>query len=176
MEIYRATIPKGLASLSIERGAGEIERAEDAVELARSANERMCPADAVILLKRALEIDPDCAPAVRELGETLVDMGHAEEGFAIYTEYLQRRPDASEIRLSYAGSRLRAGDVDAAIDAYRRCIQSRPGWEDPHAPLVRALLRAGRLVEASTALTAYRPIAADVRIVATLEQMVAKAR
>lgn len=177
VEIFRKVLPKDPVRprAPIDEPA-QVTVVEDALREAHRLNAELNPTLAVAMYQRALALDPSCSIAATELGATLVDAGRAEEGLAFFAAHLASFPAASEVRLAYAGSLLRTGALEGAVEECRRCLEQRPDWDAPYPPLIRALHRLGRGLAARSALEELEPLTQDHRIVAMLETMLEKAK
>ncbi|MBK6687456.1 MAG: tetratricopeptide repeat protein [Deltaproteobacteria bacterium] len=171
VEVYRKVLPKGPPSAPVERSLAAIQKPEEALEEAHRLNAELKPKEAIAMYRRALELDPSNLVAASELGSTLVDAGHTEEAFRFFDEFLERHPREAEVRLAYAGGLLRVGQLERAVAECQRCLEHRPNWDAPYPPMIRALHRLRRGLEAQAALSAFRPLSKDPRTVAMFEAM-----
>jgi tetratricopeptide (TPR) repeat protein len=122
------------------------------------------PADALIALDRALELNPRYVEAHLNRGVLLNGLGRTEEAAASFAiAELLGQPDATGYpvvvgnRLANAHAALgdeyrAAGALVEAISQYRRALDLRPGYPDIRMSLARVLLEAQQYAEAAEAL------------------------
>jgi predicted CXXCH cytochrome family protein len=98
--------------------------------------------------RHALALDPDWVPGYVNLADLLRVLGRDGEGEPVLREGLAHAPDAAALHHSLGLLRVRAGDLDGALDALRRAAELAPG--DPQFAYVYsvALHDAGRAAEA----------------------------
>ena len=100
--------------------------------------------------RRALQIKPDYAEALSNLGRTLNDLGRLEEAEACYRRALQIKPEYAEV-LSNLGITLRElGRMGEAEACYRRALQIKPDYAEALSNLGSTLHDLGRLDEAES--------------------------
>jgi outer membrane protein OmpA-like peptidoglycan-associated protein len=124
--------------------------------------------------------EPGNVLALVGLGETLEARGDANAA-RIYGSIIDLFPGRADLR-RFAGQRLGRLANDLAIDTYRRAVADRPDHLTGHRLLAYALVRAGKLAEAFTAITtaieqAYRPesFRGGKRVIAEDASMIAAA-
>jgi tetratricopeptide (TPR) repeat protein len=82
---------------------------------------------AVVVLERAVSLDPDYPAALNELGYAYAFSGDFEKGFAAMERYVALEPDQPNPHDSYGEILRLAGKFDAALEQYRMSIRI-----DPH--------------------------------------------
>jgi len=109
--------------------------------------------EAVTCLKKALEVQPDYAPAHYNLGFALYNKGDLEGAIAEYRTALRFQPDLGPAHNSLGAALDVKGDLDGAIAEYRRALRLRPDDAYAHNNLGLALYNKGDL---EGALAEYR--------------------
>lgn len=86
--------------------------------------------EAVIALNRALELRPDLAEAMLELGQIGMAEGKASEALAWYEKAEKLRPDDAKVHIQMAHLMAAKGDSKAAFDRLKRAVELKPSsWE-----------------------------------------------
>ncbi len=96
-------------------------------------------ADAVMLLERALAIDPALPDVRRRLGLALCDAGQLSRSLPYLEEAVAESSDDGYLINGYALVLLAMGQPDAAIAALRRALTRRPGSKELHSNLLMLL-------------------------------------
>jgi len=111
-------------------------------------------AEAEIVYRRAITLDPGFAAAPYNLGNLLADAGRLDEAEAAYTDALAARPDYAQACNALATVQQRRGKLAAAAETFAAAAQLAPRWVEPQANLGVALLGLERYDEAKQALLA----------------------
>jgi tetratricopeptide (TPR) repeat protein len=104
--------------------------------------------EAVRLLTRVVQLQPNNAEAHNDLGNALRDQGRLNEAAAALSRAVALKP---ELALAHAnlGNVLRdLGRVDEAVDAYHRAIRIKPDYAAAYSNLGNTLYDKGRLEDA----------------------------
>lgn len=111
---------------------------------------------------RALEADPDFAPAAHHRADGLREAGRPSEGARLLEEWLAGHPEDGEAHVLLASCRLRAKDAEGALRAAQEAERSLP-VEDPRPQLLKAeaLATLGHRDQAIGALQAVAARRAD---------------
>lgn len=83
------------------------------------------PGGAEAALRKAVGLAPNNPGLHAELGHVLARRGNTGEARACYQRALKLNPDV-DTRLTVLDYLARAGDIDAAVEAYRRLLDSQP--------------------------------------------------
>jgi tetratricopeptide (TPR) repeat protein len=85
-------------------------------------------AHAVVVLERAVAVDPNYAAAVNELGYAYAFSGEFEKGFTAMARYVALQPDQPNPYDSYGEILRLAGKFEAALEQYRNSIKIDPNF------------------------------------------------
>lgn len=110
--------------------------------------ERGEPAEALVHLRRALEIEPDFVEAHYSLGSALGLLGRYEEAERHLRRAVEIRPDSPEARFDLAGILEAQGRRAEAISELRETVRIAPRFAPARVNLGLALAKEGRLEEA----------------------------
>ena len=151
----------------------DLMRAISETNLATALQESGRPAEAIAHYERALQIRPDYAPAVNNLGIARVAAGDLAGAIRAFREQVRLQPASTQARqllgdaLYDAGSELLArGSAAEAERMLRESLSYRPGRAETHNNLGIALAQQARLNEASAEwreALRIRPDFADAR-------------
>lgn len=117
--------------------------------------------DAEAAYRRCLEIDPEFAEALNNLGALLRDTERTEEGIAMLREAVRARPAFASAHLNLALALEDAGDDDGAQREYERVIALAPTEPTSRANLGLLHLRHGRTGQALIELRRALPHAEE---------------
>ncbi len=76
--------------------------------------------------RRALELDPDHGPAIRNLAQIYLDLERLNEGVQLLVDRIRRAPDDVEALIMLAGCYEEAEDLDSARTLYRHALTLDP--------------------------------------------------
>ena len=99
-------------------------------------------------LKRAIELNPNYAPAHQWCGEFLMDLGHPDEGIAEVRRALELDPLSLIVNRNLGDMFLGARRHDEAVEQYRKTIEIDPNWFSAHQSLGLAYEAKGMYGEA----------------------------
>ncbi len=105
-------------------------------------------AEAVDLLNRCLQLDPDDFLAHYELARVLLKIGRPKTAVTHFQEMVRLNPDAIKAHLNIGEIRARQNRLDEAISHFEQALEIRPDDADVHVNLGRVLLLQGRTDEA----------------------------
>jgi TolB-like protein/Tfp pilus assembly protein PilF len=108
--------------------------------------------DAIALARRAVELDPLWSTAHQALGFALYSGGQFAESTTASDRALDLAPDYAAALVVKGFALLELHQYDAALTAFRRTIATAPGVSVAIGGVVQALVRAGRITDAKTAL------------------------
>ncbi|MCO6430888.1 MAG: tetratricopeptide repeat protein, partial [Deltaproteobacteria bacterium] len=117
-------------------------------EIGKLLNRLERPAEAVEYLRRAVDLDPYFVQAQVELGNTLHQSGHFEEGLKELNELARRHPDSWEILSAIGECAMRRRFFEEAADWFRRAVSAAPKMAGPHYKLAQSLAALSRFHEA----------------------------
>jgi tetratricopeptide (TPR) repeat protein len=106
---------------------------------------------AISELTQALEVQPDCAPALRSRAESYLEVARASDRIESLTRELLDAPESSanaRLVAQRAFAFYNTGDYDQAIRDYTTVLRVRPGWLAILVGRALAYAAAGRLTEA----------------------------
>ena len=139
--------------------------AQEICGFARLVNGRLD--DAIVHLKRAVELNPSNAQAFSELGQAYTFAGEFEAGIAAFEEALTVNPQGDSTWSVTGGIALAhflKGDLEEAIDYQRRSVAINPNIVTPQVFLASYLAAAGALEEAHALRTGVFEKDPDFRI------------
>ena len=97
-----------------------------------------------IHLRRALEVDPELAPARFRLGEVLRKQGHADEAAEQYRRALRLNPDHAAAHNGLGLILKERQQIEAALEHFRLAVRSDPLSADAHANSGTIFLQQGQ--------------------------------
>jgi predicted O-linked N-acetylglucosamine transferase (SPINDLY family) len=86
-----------------------------------------------------LELKPDCAQALSNLGNALKDRGELDEAVACYRRALELEPDFSEAHNNLGITLKDLGRLEEAIACWRRALNLKPDFAEAHSNLLLGL-------------------------------------
>ncbi|MDA0811550.1 MAG: tetratricopeptide repeat protein [Verrucomicrobia bacterium] len=101
---------------------------------------------------RALDANPDFAPARREMATVLAMTGQQEDSLAHFSQYLEARPDDAEVRGNFGVVLARTNRSVEAEEQYRRALVDDPFNPTIYANLASLLQRTDRQDQAIAVL------------------------
>ncbi len=123
-------------------------------------------AEAIPVLRRAVQIQPSNEKANHNLWRALKESGDTDGLIAAYRESIRVLSDPADAHYNLANALMRKGEVDAAVASYEAAIRLRPSSAPFHGALAVALFQRGdlggaerenrRAVEADPALALAR--------------------
>jgi tetratricopeptide (TPR) repeat protein len=97
---------------------------------------------------KALELEPDEAPAHNNLGLALVNTGMAEQGIAHYRKALELSPGYPEAHNNWGSALVAGGRLSEAAEQFEKALASDPEHASAHVNLGATLAQMGRVDEA----------------------------
>jgi len=104
--------------------------------------------DAVAHYRRALELQPDHAPALNNLGTALRAQGRVDDAIATYEQALELAADYPDAHYNLANALLEKNDPDAAAGHFAIALKSIPDSAGTRNNLGIALMGQGKIAEA----------------------------
>jgi len=105
--------------------------------------------EAIVHLRKAIELDPKSTSAHLNLGLALSNKGQFDESIASYRRVLELEPTNSAAHNNLGVVHARKGDSDEAIACYRKAVEFNPKNAIAHNNLGHLLSRKGQWDEAS---------------------------
>ena len=109
--------------------------------------------ETILLLRKAIAINPNYAEAYSNLGNALKDQGDLQAAIDAYRQALVINPNYAEAYSNLGNALKDQGDLQAAIDAYRQALVIKPHYAEAYSNLGNALKDQGDL---QAAINAYR--------------------
>jgi tetratricopeptide (TPR) repeat protein len=106
------------------------------------------PDEAIGHYRRAIELQPDYAPAYNNLASALRARGQLRDAVTTFRHALSLRPDYPEAHYNLANALLDEGRPDEASEHFQVALRSMPASADVHNNLGIALAAKGKLSEA----------------------------
>lgn len=103
--------------------------------------------EAIAILRKALELDPNDLPAQLKLAEFLFTTGDREECARIYEEVVGRHPDNAVAQHGLGRIQAGKGDLTAAAESYRKASQLVPGFAAAHYALAMVYRSLGEMAK-----------------------------
>jgi len=107
------------------------------------------------LFRLAIELEPNMAAALTNLGNLVYRQGELEEARRLYERALEHDPGQPEARYNYANLLEDLGDTDMAIAELRRVCSTFPEFADAHYNLGLMLAQVGGTAQAKQHLERY---------------------
>ena len=109
--------------------------------------------DMIKLLKKALEIKPDFADALNNLGNAQKEQGDLSAAIDSYQKAIKSQPNFTHAHFNLANTLKDEGEVTNAIDSYQKAIQLKPNFPEAYSNLGNALKENNDL---NTAIDSYQ--------------------
>ena len=103
--------------------------------------------------RAVLAQQPDCYPALNNLGIILEAQGQAAKAVDLYRQALTLAPEVASLHYNLGHARQTLGRHEAALDAYREALRLAPGFVECHFNMGNAL---GELARFGEAVECYR--------------------
>lgn len=108
--------------------------------------------EAVPLLERAAEMEPDYLPAHLRLGRARLEMGQTEEAEGHFRDALEVEPESAPAFEGLGRAAAARGDEPSAVSSFRRALDLEPEASGVRYALGQALLRLGETQAATREL------------------------
>ena len=109
--------------------------------------------EAIVQLKRSVEIDSDYQFGHYNLAAALMEKGEPDEAIPHLRTVLKANPNHPKAYYTLGNALAKKGEADEAVASYKRALQLQPNFPDAHTNLANLLLEKGEIAEA---LTHYR--------------------
>ncbi len=119
------------------------------------------PSAAMAAYRRALELDPQHADALVNLGRLLHEARRLEEAEECYRRVLEMNPASAVAHFNLGVVSEDRGCREAAIEAYRQAVECDSGLKEAHFNLARLYEQVGETQLALQHLSAYRRLAGE---------------
>ncbi len=120
--------------------------------------------DAELLLRKAIELNPNLAIAYSNLGNILIDLGKSKEAESSLRKAIQLKPDYANAYCNLGGILIDAGKSKEAELSLRKAIQLKPDLAIAHSNLGNILKDLGRLKEAKDSYLKAIELKSDLAI------------
>ncbi len=120
-----------------------------------AAEDRGDLGEAERLYRKALDVDPQLAAALTNLGNLRHKAGDADEARRLYERAIEHDPSLAEARYNLGNLLEDVGETDLAISELCRVTQMAPDFADAHYNLGIALVRVGSKARARRHLHRY---------------------
>ncbi len=107
------------------------------------------------MFRQALELEPNMAAALTNLGNLVYRQGELEEARSLYERALERDPTQPEARYNLANLLEDLGEMDLAVAELRRVCAAAPEFADAHYNLGIMLAQIGGTAQAKQHLERY---------------------
>jgi Tfp pilus assembly protein PilF len=107
------------------------------------------------LFRQAIDLEPNMAAALTNLGNLVYRQGEHDEARRLYERALEHDPTQAEARYNLANVMLDVGETDLAIAELRRVCLSAPEFADAHYNLGLILAQVGGTAQAKHHLERY---------------------
>ncbi|HEY4241881.1 MAG TPA: tetratricopeptide repeat protein [Kofleriaceae bacterium] len=107
------------------------------------------------LFRQALDLEPNMAAALTNLGNLVYRQGEIHEARSLYERALEHDPGQSEARYNLANLLCDLGETDLAIAELRRVCAAAPDFADAHYNLGLMLAQVGGNAQARQCLERY---------------------
>jgi tetratricopeptide (TPR) repeat protein len=104
--------------------------------------------EAIVQLKRSVEIDPDYQFGHYNLAAALMEKGEPDEAIPHLRAVLKVNPNHPKAYYTLGNALSKKGEVDEAAASYKRTLQLQPDFPDAHTNLANVLLEKGEIDEA----------------------------
>ena len=110
-------------------------------------------AEAILLYKRILSLDPDLPEVYSNLGAALAELDRLHEAEAALRRAILLKPDYAEPHANLGMALKNLGRLDEAVTVLQRALALQPGWSQVRSKLGLALYELDRLAEAQAQLS-----------------------
>lgn len=107
------------------------------------------------LFRQAIDLEPNMAAALTNLGNLVYRQGEAEEARRLYERALEHDPNQPEARYNLANLLEDLGETEAAITELRKVCAATPDFADAHYNLGLMLAQLGGTAQAKQHLERY---------------------
>lgn len=107
------------------------------------------------LFRQAIDLEPNMAAALTNLGNLVYRQGEVEEARRLYERALEADPNQPEARYNFANLLEDLGDTEAAITELRKVCAGAPDFADAHYNLGLMLAQLGGTAQAKQHLERY---------------------
>jgi tetratricopeptide (TPR) repeat protein len=137
-ELDRAVVNFELAVKSSPSDAGSL------ITLASALNTAHRQAEALVIVKQALGIEPESPEAHGVLGDILRDSGQVDGAIAEYRNALKRNPDLGFLHAGLGIALGKKGLADQSIESFRKALELDPTDAETNSNLGLALAHKGK--------------------------------
>ena len=140
--------PSLAACVSDGEAVSRSERARDSFERGKGFTGGGRHAEALPYYERAIELDPEFAPAHHFLAISLVGAGRAEDAIAAFDRAIELNPSKARVYVDRGWALTGLGRFEEALANYERALSVDPGQSEAYFNRGRTLARMGHHEEA----------------------------
>ena len=107
------------------------------------------------LFRQAIDLEPNMAAALTNLGNLVYRQGEVEEARRLYERALEHDPNQPEARYNLANALEDLGEIEGAITELRKVCAAAPEFADAHYNLGLLLAQLGGMAQAKQHLERY---------------------
>jgi tetratricopeptide (TPR) repeat protein len=107
------------------------------------------------LFRQAIDLEPNMAAALTNLGNLVYRQGEVEEARKLYERALEHDPNQPEARYNLANALEDLGEIEGAITELRKVCAAAPEFADAHYNLGLLLAQLGGMAQAKQHLERY---------------------
>jgi tetratricopeptide (TPR) repeat protein len=107
------------------------------------------------LFRQAIDLEPNMAAALTNLGNLVYRQGEVEEARRLYERALEHDPNQAEARYNLANALEDLGEIEAAVTELRKVCAQAPDFADAHYNLGLLLAQLGGAAQARQHLERY---------------------
>lgn len=107
------------------------------------------------LFRQAIDLEPNMAAALTNLGNLVYRQGEVEEARRLYERALEHDPSQAEARYNLANALEDLGEIEAAVTELRKVCATTPDFADAHYNLGLLLAQLGGAAQARQHLERY---------------------
>lgn len=128
--------------------------------------------EALQQIRRALEVNPEYTPAMRDFATGWCFVGQPERGLPWALEATRREPTNNSGWIAAANACIELCEDEQAERCYKQCLEISPAWMPAHCGLIHLHLLQGNFAQASNAYDLAESIHPDLILPLTLKAQI----